>query len=53
MTEKPLISVIIPAHNNEQTIATAIESMVKQTYTNLEIIVIDDNSTDDTKKLVR
>ncbi|MEK7553986.1 MAG: glycosyltransferase family 2 protein [Patescibacteria group bacterium] len=53
MTEKPLISVIIPAHNNEQTIATAIESMVKQTYTNLEIIVIDDNSTDDTKKVVR
>ena len=51
MTEKPLISVIIPAHNNEQTIATAIESMVRQTYPNLEILVIDDNSTDGTREV--
>ncbi|HEU5114607.1 MAG TPA: glycosyltransferase family 2 protein [Candidatus Paceibacterota bacterium] len=49
---KPLISVIIPAHNSEKTIGTAIESMIGQTWTNLEIIVIDDNSTDDTKSVV-
>ena len=52
MNEKPLISVIIPAHNNEQTITTAIESMVGQTYPNLEILIIDDNSIDETKEVV-
>lgn len=50
---KPLISVIIPTYNNADTIAIAIESMQKQTYSNLEIIVVDDNSTDDTYEVVR
>ncbi len=54
MNEKlPLISVIIPTHNSKETIEVAIESIALQTYPNLEIIVIDDNSTDDTKKLVQ
>lgn len=52
MTEKPLISVIIPTHNSAQTIAVAIESIIKQTYKNLEIIVVDDNSTDKTEEVV-
>jgi len=52
MTDHPLISVIIPAHNNARTIRTAVESMTGQTYKNLEIIIIDDNSTDDTGKIV-
>jgi len=45
----PLISVIIPAHNNAQTIGTAIDSILTQTYKNLEILIVDDNSTDGTK----
>lgn len=45
---KPLISVIIPAHNNEATLGSAIDSILSQTYTHLEIIIIDDNSTDNT-----
>lgn len=49
---QPLISVIIPAHNNATTIRIAIDSITQQTYKNLEIIVIDDNSTDDTKSVV-
>ncbi|MDO8573089.1 MAG: glycosyltransferase family 2 protein [bacterium] len=49
---EPLISVIIPTHNNADTVHTAIDSIVRQTYKNLEIIIIDDNSTDDTKKVV-
>lgn len=49
---EPLISVIIPAHNNANTIRTAIDSIIKQTYKNLEIIIVDDNSKDDTKKVV-
>lgn len=47
-----LISVIIPAHNNEATIATAIRSILNQTHTNLEVIIVDDNSTDGTYNIV-
>jgi len=47
-----LISVIIPTHNNASAIHTAIDSIIRQTYKNLEIIVVDDNSTDDTKEII-
>ena len=43
-----MISVIIPAYNAEKTILSTIESIQKQTYSNIEIIVIDDGSTDRT-----
>ena len=46
--EKGLISVIIPAYNTSKYIKATIESLMKQTYTNLEIICIDDGSTDNT-----
>lgn len=51
-TELPLISVIIPTYNSVDTIDIAIRSIQKQTYPNLEIIVIDDKSTDETKDVV-
>jgi glycosyltransferase involved in cell wall biosynthesis len=47
-----LVSVIIPTFNRESTIERAINSVLKQTHTNLECIVVDDCSNDNTKKLV-
>lgn len=50
--KNPLISVIVPTHNNGETIQTAIKSILRQTYTHLEVIVVDDNSTDNTRQVV-
>lgn len=44
--EKPLISVIVPIYNVEQYLCKCIDSIISQTYTNLEIILIDDGSPD-------
>lgn len=46
MREKPLISVVIPVHNCEQYLAEALESALAQTYRPIEVIVVDDGSTD-------
>ena len=47
----PLISIIIPCYNNGHFLQDAINSALAQTYRNLEIIVIDDGSTDETKSV--
>lgn len=49
----PLISIIIPAYNYATFILKAIKSALNQTYPNVEIIVIDDGSTDNTKEVVQ
>lgn len=51
MEEKDLISVIIPIYNVEKYLKKCIDSVIKQTYKNLEIILIDDGSTDDSRKI--
>jgi glycosyltransferase involved in cell wall biosynthesis len=48
----PLVSVIIPAFNRAGTIARTIDSVLVQTYGQIEVIVVDDGSTDDTVKVV-
>lgn len=48
-----LVSVIIPVHNREKYIIRSIKSVLNQTYKELEIIVVDDASTDKTAELIR
>ena len=52
-SEKPRISILIPAFNKEKHIERALRSVAEQTLRDLEIIVIDDASTDSTAELVR
>lgn len=49
----PLISVIIPVYNGEKTIEETIASLLQQTYSNWELIVIDDGSSDRTPILIQ
>ncbi|MGA2158436.1 MAG: glycosyltransferase [Dehalococcoidia bacterium] len=48
----PLVSVLIPARNEEKNIVNCLTSVLKQDYPNFEVLVIDDNSTDRTYEIV-
>lgn len=47
------LSIILPTYNIEQYLRQCLDSVVNQTYTDLEIIIIDDNSTDSTPEIIR
>ncbi|MFL4908198.1 glycosyltransferase family 2 protein [Streptomyces sp. MMS24-I2-30] len=49
----PLVSVIVPNYNYERTIGLCLESVSRQTYPRLEVIVVDDCSTDDSARIAR
>lgn len=49
---QPLVSIVIPTYNNGHLIGRAIESIIQQTFTNWEIIIIDNYSSDNTDKLI-
>jgi glycosyltransferase involved in cell wall biosynthesis len=53
MKKKPLVSVIIPTRNSETPLKECLDDLKKQTYKNLEIIIIDNNSTDKTKEVAK
>ena len=51
-TTKPTISVIVPAYNCENTILNTLDSILKQSFNNFELIVVNNNSTDNTVNII-
>ncbi len=52
-TDEPLVSIIIPCYNAASTVGAAIDSALAQTYSHIEIIVIDDGSHDESVQVLR
>jgi glycosyltransferase involved in cell wall biosynthesis len=53
MKKNPKISVIIPVYNGEKTLKQCLDSVLNQNYKNYEVIVVDNNSTDRTKEIIK
>lgn len=49
---KRKVSIIVPTYNGEKYIKKCVESIMNQTYSNIEIIIVNDGSTDSTKKII-
>ena len=53
MTNRPLVSIIIPVFNSEKYLDDTITSALSQTWTNIEVIIVDDGSTDQSLNITR
>lgn len=51
-TNLPLVTVVFTSYNHQEYLKQALDSIVNQTYTNIEIIVVDDNSTDGSQQIL-
>ena len=52
-SSNPLVTVLMPVYNGERYLTEAIESVLNQTFTDFEILVMDDGSTDNTKEVIK
>ena len=50
--ELPLVSIVIPTYNRSSFLLQAVESILSQTWKNVEIVIVDDGSTDDTREVL-
>lgn len=53
MVRNPTVSVVLPTYNRAHLLGKAIQSVLNQSYTDFELIVVDDGSTDNTEEVVR
>ncbi len=53
MKNLPLVSVILPTYNRAYIIAEAVKSILSQTYSNWELLIVDDGSADETEEVIR
>src|SRR5271156_236898 len=53
MNDKVMVSAIIPTYNRGYVVGKAIDSILNQTYDNIEIVVVDDGSTDNTQEKLK
>lgn len=53
INQKPLVSIVIPTFNCQKFLCEAIDSALNQSYSNIEILVIDDGSTDNTSEVIK
>ena len=52
MSKGPLVSIIMSVHNGESSLSKSINSITIQTYENMEILIMDDGSTDNSNKIL-
>ena len=48
----PIISIIVPVYNTERYLSECLNSIIKQTYQNLEIVIVDDALTDNSYRII-